>query len=93
MEKSCLSKPRKTSEKPIRVSQLVPVKTEDAPIQRGWQCIWLLEEQVYPTAVFCFPEVKDNITIIKDTDVRHPRLIYVVGICTSDISFTQGTVH
>ena len=32
-----------------------------------------------PTEVFCFPEVKGIITIIKDTHVGHPRLVYLVG--------------
>lgn len=63
-------------------------RCRESSVQRGWQCLWLLEEQVYPTAVLCFPEVKDNITIIKDTDVGHSRLINVLGVCTNDINFT-----
>ena len=47
-----------------------------------------METQVDPTAVFCFPEVKGIITIIKDTYVGHPRLVYLVGVYTGDIIFT-----
>jgi len=58
------------------------------PAHRSWQCLRLLGLQVDPTAVLYFPEEKGNITIIEDTHVEHPRLVYLVGIYTSDSSFT-----
>lgn len=63
------------------------------PTRRGLQCIWLLEAQVDPVAVLCFPEAGLKGIETKDAHVQEPRPVYLVEIYADDISFTRGTVH